>query len=82
LIGPKIDLTFTRSLFWTTLIQYNSQINNVNINSRLQWRYKPVSDLFVVYTDNYLAGTDGMLVDFAKPKYRAFVIKLTYWLNI
>jgi len=82
LIGPKIDLTFTKNLFWTTFIQYNNQINNVNVNSRFQWRYKPVSDLYLVYTDNYLAGIDGRIIDFTQPKYRAFVIKLTYWLNI
>jgi hypothetical protein len=82
LFGPKLDLTFTKNLFWTTFIQYNNQINNVNINSRLQWRYKPVSDLYLVYTDNYLAGVDGEIVDFSQPKYRAFVVKLTYWLNL
>jgi len=82
LIGPKLDLTFTKNLFWTTFIQYNNQINNVNVNSRLQWRYKPVSDLYIVYTDNYLAGIDGSVIDFSRPKYRAFVVKLTYWLNL
>ncbi|SHN09367.1 hypothetical protein SAMN04488057_106184 [Cyclobacterium lianum] len=75
LIGPRIDLTFTRSLFWTTFIQYNNQIDNININTRVQWRYAPVSDLFVVYTDNYFPDT------FAS-KQRAFVMKLNYWLNL
>lgn len=75
LIGPRIDLTFTRSLFWTTFFQYNNQIDNININTRLQWRYAPVSDLFVVYTDNYFPGT-------FIPKQRALVMKLNYWLNI
>jgi hypothetical protein len=75
LIGPRIDLTFTKSLFWTTFVQYNNQIDNININTRLQWRYAPVSDLFVVYTDNYFPS------DFA-PKQRALVMKLNYWFNI
>ncbi len=75
LIGPRIDLTFSKSLFWTTFVQYNNQIDNLNINTRLQWRYAPVSDLFVVYTDNYFPST------FA-PKQRAFVMKLNYWLNM
>lgn len=75
LIGPRVDLTFTRSLFWTTFIQYNNQIDNININTRIQWRYAPVSDLFVVYTDNYFPDT------FAS-KQRAFVMKLNYWLNL
>ncbi|TVP46424.1 MAG: hydrolase, partial [Mongoliibacter sp.] len=75
LIGPRIDLTFTRSLFWTTFFQYNNQIDNMNINTRLQWRYAPVSDLFIVYTDNYFPGS-------FMPKQRSLVMKLNYWLNI
>lgn len=75
LIGPRIDLTLTKDLFWTTFIQYNSQIDNMNINTRLQWRYAPVSDFFLVYTDNYFPG------DFL-PKQRSLVFKLNYWLNL
>jgi len=75
LIGPRIDITFTKSLFWTTFIQYNNQIDNLNINTRVQWRFAPVSDFFVVYTDNYFPG------DFM-PKQRSLVLKLNYWLNI
>lgn len=81
LIGPRIDITFSRSIFWTTFIQYNSQISNMNINTRFQWRYSPVSDLFIVYSDNYEAGEDRF-IDFNRPRSRALVVKLTYWLNI
>ena len=82
LVGPRFDITFTRKLFWTTFIQYNNQINNVNINSRFQWRFKPVSDLFIVYTDNYFAGEDDRFIDFSRPKSRALVFKLSYWFNL
>jgi len=75
LIGPRIDITFTRSLFWTTFIQYNNQIDNVNINSRLQWRFAPVSDVFLVYTDNYYPSNITV-------KTRSIVLKVTYWLNV
>ncbi len=75
LFGPRFDFTFTRSLFWTTFIQYNNQIENININSRLQWRFRPVSDLFIVYTDNYFPDTFNS-------KSRALVVKATYWLNL
>ncbi len=75
LVGPRIDLTFTKNLFWTTFIQYNNQIDNLNINTRLQWRYAPVSDFFLVYTDNYFPG------DFM-PKQRSLVLKLNFWLNL
>lgn len=75
LIGPRLDLTFTKKIFLTTFIQYNNQIDNLNVNARFQWRFKPVSDFFLVYTDNYYPN------DFTV-KNRAIVAKLTYWLNI
>ncbi len=75
LIGPRIDITFSRNLFWTTFIQYNNQIDNLNINSRLQWRFAPVSDVFLVYTDNYFPSNFSV-------KTRSLVLKVTYWLNV
>lgn len=75
LISPKIDITFNKSLFWSTLIQYSNQRDNLGINSRLQWRFAPLSDLFLVYNDNYFVNS------FA-PKLRSINLKLTYWLNI
>lgn len=84
-LAPKFDFTFSRNVFWTTYIQYNNQLNNWNINSRLQWRFKPVSDLFLVYTDNYATSTylneEGLLIQKGQPKLRALAIKLSYWFN-
>jgi len=74
LIGPRLDLTFTDNLFLTTYVQYNNQINNLNMNIRLQWRFAPVSDLFIVYTDN----SDP--TDFQN-KNRGLVMKVSYWFN-
>lgn len=83
LISPRVDLTLTKSVFFTTYFQYNSQYTNININSRFQWRFKPVSDLFIVYTDNYFYSFDNAAAqpNFS-PKNRAIVLKLTYWLNM
>jgi hypothetical protein len=81
LIGPRFDFTFSKKLFWTTFVQYNTQIDNLNINSRLQWRFAPVSDLFLVYTDNYLATNDEGFINIGASKSRALVFKMTYWLN-
>ncbi|MEM1135045.1 MAG: DUF5916 domain-containing protein [Bacteroidota bacterium] len=75
LLGPRFDITFTRNLFLTTFFQYNDQTDNININARLQYRFKPVSDFFLVYTDNYFASNLNV-------KSRAVVAKLTYWLNL
>ncbi len=75
LVGPRIDVTFTNKLFLTTFMQYNNQADNINLNARFQWRYKPASDLFIVYTDNYLP--ENFMV-----KNRAIVLKFTYWWNL
>lgn len=74
LVGPKLDVTFTDKIFWTTFVQYNEQVDNMNINMRIQWRYQPVSDIYLVYTDNYMP--DGW-----HSRNRALVLKMTYWLN-
>jgi hypothetical protein len=75
LISPKIDVTFSKSIFWSTLIQYSNQKDNLGFNSRLQWRFAPLSDLYIVYNDNYF-------VDTFQPKTRSINLKLTYWLNL
>ncbi len=75
LIGPRADVTFTKSMFWTTLIQYSTQRQNFSVNTRLQWRFAPLSDLFVVYNDNYFTNPFS-------PRFRTLNLKLTYWLNI
>lgn len=75
LVSPRVDITMTNKLFFTTFLQYNEQLNNININSRIQWRFKPASDLFLVYTDNYLPENWAV-------KTRALVLKFTYWWNL
>lgn len=75
LISPKAEITFSKSIFWSTIFQYSNQRNNLGINSRLQWRFAPLSDLFIVYNDNYF-------VNRFEPRYRSINLKLTYWLNL
>ena len=85
LVGPRFDVTLTDTLYFTTFVQYNEQKKNMNVNARVQWRYKPASDVFLVWTDNYLP-------DFLQPgqnqpgvfsvRNRALVLKWTYWWNL
>ena len=75
LISPNFDITFSKSIFWSTLIQYSNQRDNLGFNSRLQWRFAPLSDLFLVYNDNYF-------VNAFAPRFRSINLKLSYWLNI
>lgn len=47
------EVFFNNRLNWTTYVQYNTQNDNVNINSRLQWEYKPLSYAYLVVTNNF-----------------------------
>ena len=75
LAGPRIDVTLTNKLFITTFLQYNQQLKNMNMNTRLQWRYKPASDFYLVYTDNYFPSPISV-------RNRALALKWTYWWNL
>jgi hypothetical protein len=74
LLSSKLEITFSKNLFFNNIIQYNTQQNVFNLNTRLQWRFKPMSDLFIVYTDIY----DNLLAK----RQRAFQIKFTYWFQL
>jgi hypothetical protein len=74
LVGAKADITFTNKIFWATLVQYNEQTQNFNLNSRFQWRYRPASDLFLVYTNNYLQPP-------LDERTHTLTLKLVYWFN-
>lgn len=76
LANASVEVNFSTTLFWTTFAQYNTQSKDFNVNSRIQWRYAPMSDLFLVYTDNYLV--DGMFGE----KSRSLVLKVNYFLGL
>ena len=73
LIGAKAELAFTKAIFFSTFVQYNTQAENTNIYSRLQWRFRPMSDFFLVYSDNYN--------NLFKNKNKTLSFKLVYWFN-
>jgi hypothetical protein len=75
LLTSRLDITFSKSLFWSNIIQYSNQRDNLGINSRLQWRFAPLSDLYLVYNDNYFTSH-------FEPRFRSVNLKVTYWLNI
>ena len=75
LLSPRLDLTLSRKVFLTSFLQYNDRFSNVNLNTRLQWRFRPASDFFLVYAENYLPGS-------FESKNRSLVLKFTYWMNL
>ncbi|MDZ7880112.1 MAG: DUF5916 domain-containing protein [Saprospiraceae bacterium] len=86
LLSPKSEISFNRNVHWTTFFQFNTQSNNFNINSRLQYRFRPMSDLFLVYTDDYFTSEErdsarNLLYSAFDKKNRSLVCKMTYWFN-
>lgn len=74
-IGPTINFTFTKSLFWNTDIQYSSQSDSFFLISRIQWIYAPLSEVFLTYTDYYQTSE-------LNPVEKGIFLKINYWLDI
>ena len=74
LLGLKSNLTLTNNIFFSNLFQYNEQLGLWNFNSRFQWRYKPASDIFLVFNSN----------EISVPKVEtgwSLTLKVNYWIN-
>ncbi len=72
LLSLNGNVGFSNKMFLKNVIQYNSQSENFSIFTRFQWRYLPMSDLFVIFNENH--STDGFDI-----KNRGLALKLTYW---
>jgi len=75
----KLEIGFTKNLLWTSLFQYVDQSNFVGFNSRLQWRFSPMSDIYLVYIDNYRYDTISPTGSEFNSENRALVMKFNYW---
>jgi hypothetical protein len=63
----------TPRMFVSGIVQYNSTSAAVGSNVRFRWEYRPGSELFVVYTDDY---NTEPLTSMATLRNRALAIKL------
>lgn len=68
----RATYTITPRMFVSGIVQYNSAINSFGSNVRFRWEYRPGSELFVVYTDDF--DTESR-PDVTALRNRAFVIK-------
>ncbi|MBI2967401.1 MAG: carbohydrate binding family 9 domain-containing protein [Bacteroidetes bacterium] len=75
LITQKTEVTFSPAIYFTLFTQYNTQINNMNLNARFQWRFRPMSDFYIVYSGNY-SSSDLSVKD------HAVVAKLIWWMTM
>ena len=52
LVVTRVNYSFTPRMFFSGLIQYNTDTRAISSNLRLRWEYSPGSELFVVYTED------------------------------
>lgn len=75
LISPRVDLSLSRMVFLSSNLQLNRQTDIQALNTRLQFRFKPMSDLFLVYNHILNQSQQNMIQ-------QVVVLKLNYWLNV
>jgi hypothetical protein len=68
----RATYTITPRMFVSGIVQYNSATTSVGSNLRFRWEYRPGSELFVVYTDDYDSDPRPNIVSLRN---RAFVVK-------
>ena len=73
LLSGRATLSFTPRMLTAALIQYNSTSHQVTTNVRFRWEYRPLSELFIVYSD----GRDTLERGFPTLTNRGLTVKLT-----
>ena len=68
----RVTYTITPRMFVSAIVQYNSATTSAGSNLRFRWEYRPGSELFVVYTDDY---DSDPRPNIAPLRNRAFVVK-------
>ena len=74
-IRQRFGASFTPDLSLSTLVQYNDVDEEMGLNLRLNWIYKPGADLFVVYNET-LSAPNGL--SNLESKDRRITVKFTY----
>ena len=69
----RATYTITPRMFVSGIVQYNSAGTSFGSNVRFRWEYRPGSELFVVYTDDY--DTEALRQTSTSLRNRAFVVK-------
>jgi hypothetical protein len=84
LIGLKTEYTLSTTSYITGYWQLNAQNKLMNMNLRYQWRYRPMSDLFIVFSQNW---DQVMILPNRTNQFdqwmlggRSLAVKLNFWL--
>lgn len=53
MLRQRLEVSFSTDLVLNALIQASDAAENLGLNLRLNWHYRPGSDLFVVYNHGW-----------------------------
>jgi hypothetical protein len=73
LVSARTTFSFTPRMLTAALVQYNSTGRLLTTNIRFRWEYRPLSELFVVYSD----GRDTLGAGYPNLMNRGLTVKLT-----
>ncbi len=73
----RINVAWTPNLRLNLLAQYNAADGALGVNARFHWIYRPGSDLFIVYNENWTAP----MISRREPLGRQVIIKFNYLLQ-
>ena len=71
-VTERTTYSISPRMFVSALTQYASSSRTFSVNARLRWEYRPLSELFVVYSD----GRDTTPNGFPHLVNRAFIVKI------
>lgn len=73
LVQARVGLSFTTEMSLDTFVQYNTDEDDISTNIRFNYKYRPGSDIYVVYNERRdIEGEPGDVAD------RTFTVKWTY----
>jgi hypothetical protein len=73
-IRQRLGISFTPDLSTNTYLQYNEAFDLLSLNLRFNWTYRPGSDIFLVFNQNWNAPSLGNL----SSQERQIILKFTY----
>lgn len=74
LFSQSFDITFSTDMRLNTLVQYSDADDEIGLNLRFSWEYKPGSDLYIVYNHNW----DAMSIGSRETRVQQLIVKFTY----
>ena len=76
LLSARLSYSFSTRLALMSLVQWNSDVDRVDVNMRLNYIHRPGSDLFIVYNERReVEGLAAGILD------RTLAVKFTYLLG-